>query len=94
MGVTLGDGEIGATPTEEEGERSGLTGETAIDSGTGDEDSGVEPVGVVLPLAFFWNKCSKQSDNILSWRMHNALVLWPCACILPINQLQLGVVSC
>ena len=46
------DGEIGATPTEEDGERSGLTGETAIDNGTGDGE-GVEPVGVVLPLAFF-----------------------------------------
>ena len=53
MGVVFWDGEIGATPTEEEGERSGLTGETAIESGTGDEERGVEPVGVVLPLAFF-----------------------------------------
>ncbi len=32
------------------GERMGLTGETAIDRGTGDEERGVEPVGVVLPL--------------------------------------------
>ena len=46
------DGEIGATPTEE-GERRGLTGETAIERGTGDEERGVEPVGVVLPLVFF-----------------------------------------
>ena len=53
MGVVFWDGEIGATPTEEEGERRGLTGETAIESGTGDDERGVEPVGVVLPLAFF-----------------------------------------
>lgn len=46
------DGEIGATPTAV-GERRGLTGETATDRGTGDEERGVEPVGVVLPLAFF-----------------------------------------
>ena len=34
------------------GERMGLTGETAIDKGqgTGEDDRGVEPVGVVLPL--------------------------------------------
>ena len=32
------------------GEIRGLTGETAIESGTGDEDRGVDPVGVVLPL--------------------------------------------
>ena len=53
--MAFGDGDIGATPTEV-GERSGLTGETAIDRGTGDEERGVEPVGVVLPLVFFWNK--------------------------------------
>ena len=53
VGVAFCDGEIGATPTEEVGERSGLTGETAIERGTGDEERGVEPVGVVLPLAFF-----------------------------------------
>ena len=32
------------------GDKIGLTGETAMDRGTGDEDKGVEPVGVVLPL--------------------------------------------
>lgn len=32
------------------GEMSGLTGETAIESGTGEEERGVDPVGVVLPL--------------------------------------------
>lgn len=32
------------------GEIRGLTGDTAIESGTGDEDRGVDPVGVVLPL--------------------------------------------
>lgn len=52
VGVAFCDGEIGATPTDV-GERRGLTGETAIDRGTGDEERGVEPVGVVLPLVFF-----------------------------------------
>ncbi len=33
-----------------EGERSVLTGDTAIERGTGDDERGVEPVGVVLPL--------------------------------------------
>lgn len=32
------------------GERRDFTGDTAIERGTGEEDSGVEPVGVVLPL--------------------------------------------
>lgn len=32
------------------GETRGLTGDTAIDNGTGDDERGVEPVGVVLPL--------------------------------------------
>lgn len=32
------------------GEISGFTGETAIERGTGEDESGVDPVGVVLPL--------------------------------------------
>lgn len=32
------------------GEISGFTGETAMESGTGEEERGVDPVGVVLPL--------------------------------------------
>lgn len=32
------------------GEISGFTGETAMESGMGEEERGVDPVGVVLPL--------------------------------------------
>lgn len=32
------------------GEMRGLTGDTAMERGTGDEERGVDPVGVVLPL--------------------------------------------
>lgn len=36
--------------TAEVGEIRGLTGDTAMERGTGEEDIGVDPVGVVLPL--------------------------------------------
>ena len=32
------------------GERIGFTGDTAMERWTGEEDRGVDPVGVVLPL--------------------------------------------
>ena len=41
--------------TADVGERRGLTGETAIERGTGDDERGVEPVGVVLPLLGYSN---------------------------------------
>lgn len=41
--------------TAEVGERRGLTGETAIERGIGDDERGVEPVGVVLPLLGYSN---------------------------------------
>ncbi len=37
------------------GEMRGLTGDTAIERGTGDEERGVDPVGVVLPLFGYKN---------------------------------------
>lgn len=36
--------------TADVGDINGLTGDTAIERGTGDEEIGVDPVGVVLPL--------------------------------------------
>lgn len=45
------------------GEVIGFTGETAIDNGTGDEESGVDPVGVVLPLLGYRNKITFVLDD-------------------------------
>lgn len=36
--------------TADVGDIKGLTGDTAMDRGTGEEGTGVDPVGVVLPL--------------------------------------------
>ena len=44
------------------GEISGFTGDTAMDSGTGEEERGVDPVGVVLPLL----GCNRERDGIIS----------------------------
>lgn len=47
--------------TAEVGDIKGLTGDTAMESGTGDEEIGVDPVGVVLPLL----GCNKEQEYFL-----------------------------
>lgn len=50
-------GDTGVTPTPTaDGESKGFTGDTAMERGTGEVTRGVVPVGVVLPLPFFYNR--------------------------------------